>query len=245
MSGGTRIKSLIWNDISISIARADLPLDDLLLVSGGRSPNPEWLRSFSEGRDVWSIDSGADHCRKASIVPSMAIGDFDSISMESMNWLKFNRVVMKTYSSEKDLTDLQLSLELCSQDINSKSVILTGCWGGRFDHVWSTVNSVVKADIYGEKVRFLGDRDEFMVLIGEGEELRISSNGAFPLPEVISLMSFTDVCKGVFIEGVRWPLSDVTLERLYPYSVSNRPLGSEVRVQVGSGCLGVYLLMTS
>ncbi|MDD4836888.1 MAG: thiamine diphosphokinase [Dethiosulfovibrio sp.] len=245
MSATTRTKSLIWNDISISISGADLPLDDLLLVSGGRAPAPEWLRSFSVGRDVWSIDSGADHCREASVVPSMAIGDFDSISTESLNWLKSNCVIMKTYSSDKDLTDLQLSLELCSQDRNSKSVILTGCWGGRFDHVWSTVNSVVKADIYGEKVRFLGDKEEFMVLIGEGEGLRISSNGAFPLPEVISLMSFTDMCKGVFIEGVRWPLSDVTLERLHPYSVSNRPLGSEVQVRVGSGWLGVYLLMTS
>lgn len=245
MNDPTKIKSLIWNGISISIDGADLPADDILLVSGGRAPNYEWLMASSVGREVWSVDSGADHCRKASVIPSLAIGDFDSISMESLDWLKSNRVTMRTYSSDKDLTDLQLSLELCGRERESRSTILTGCWGGRFDHAWSTVNSVVKANMCGGKIRFLGDSQELLVFIGGGEELRISAEGAFPLPEVISLMSFSDNCTGVYIEGVRWPLGGVVLDRLYPYSISNRPLRSDVKVRIGGGWLGVYLLMTS
>lgn len=245
MNDRTRAKSIVWNGISISVVGAGLPVDDLLLVSGGRRPNPDWLRSQSDGTDVWAVDSGADHCRSASVVPSLAIGDFDSISMESLDWLKSNKVTMRRYSSEKDLTDLQLSLELCSRERGSRSVTLTGCWGGRFDHVWSTINTVIKANISGGKIRFLGDDEEFMVLIGEGEELSIGSNDGYPMPAVISLVSLTDLCTGVSIEGVQWPLNLVTLERLYPYSISNRPVRSNIKVKIGSGWLGVYLLMTS
>lgn len=238
----TETKSLKWNGLSIYLKSSELPDRDLLLVSGGRKPDPTWLKSLASEKIVWSIDSGADHCRDAGIVPQRAIGDFDSISPVSMEWLRSNRVIMETYKSDKDLTDLQLSLDLCEKEAPLAFVTVTGCWGGRFDHVWSTINSIMKANTGGGYFRFLGDNQEMMGIMKGGDRLKISSDDVSLMPEVISLLSFSDLCKGVSIEGVRWTLDKRELERNYPYSISNRPVQTDVEVSLDSGWLGVYLL---
>ena len=203
-----------------------------LLVLGGRAPEPDWLRKVSAGRETWALDRGADACRAAGVVPTRIMGDFDSVSEGAREWAERMGARADRYSPDKDDTDFQLALRLLSGD-----VLVTGCWGGRFDHAFSNVFSSLGA--MGRGVRVLWFADEREVLFPLRGPARLELDFESP-PSVLSLLSLTASCEGVSIENVKWPLDDVELAQGSPREISNVPLGRLVRVEVRSGVLGVY-----
>ena len=54
------------------------PAPELLVVAGGRAPQPDWLRSAANGRSVYAADRGAACCLNAGVVPRALYGDCDS-----------------------------------------------------------------------------------------------------------------------------------------------------------------------
>ena len=121
--------------------------------------------------------------------------------------------------------------------------ILTGCFGGRTDHFLSileTFSSSCGAK-GAERPRCLIDDSEGIFLLHaedseEAMELRFRR-----LPVAVSLLSLSRRCRGVSIAGVRWPLSDVVLERNFPWSISNEAQPDEtVSVSCRKGLLAVY-----
>lgn len=203
-----------------------------LLVLGGRAPEPDWLRKVSAGRETWALDRGADACRAAGVVPTRILGDFDSVSEGAREWAERMGTRADCYSPDKDDTDFQLALRLLSGD-----VLVTGCWGGRFDHAFSNVFSSLGA--MGRGVRVLWFADEHEVLFPLWGPAKLELDFESP-PSVLSLLSLTASCEGVSIENVKWPLDDVELAQGSPREISNVPLGRLVRVEVCSGVLGVY-----
>ena len=222
--------------------RVDLSLEEVfpcscppLLVLGGRAPHPEWLRSAASGREVWALDRGTDACWAAGVVPSRVLGDFDSVSGQAMAWAQTLGAAMDRYNPDKDDTDFQLALKRAAG-----AVLVTGCWGGRFDHAFSNVFSALSAQEHGVRVLCFADEQEVLFpLKGPARmELRLGT-----LPEALSLLPLTASCEGVSIANVKWPLEDAALLQAYPWAVSNVPLGGgSVSVRVRGGVLGVYVL---
>ena len=143
------------------------------------------------------------------------------------------------YPSDKDDSDLQLALcELASQR-SGAAVILTGGWGGRFDHAWSNVASLIQAIRRGNSPVALVDQAEAMFLLSGGQQLTIDFS---QLPKIISLISLTPVCEEVVSEGVHWPLSGSKLSMYEPTAISNRLAENSRRINVSlqAGILGVY-----
>ena len=205
-----------------------------LLVLGGRTPDPAWLRQAAAGREVWALDRGADACRAAGVVPARLLGDLDSVSDQGRDWAEALGTATDRYSPDKDDTDFQLALKLLAGD-----VLVTGCWGGRFDHAFSNVFSSLWAMERG--VRVLCFADEREVLFPLRGPARLGLTFGYP-PLALSLISLTPSCAGVSIENVRWPLSDAILTQASPREVSNVPLGRSVAVSVGGGVLGIYFV---
>ncbi len=54
------------------------PAPELLVVAGGRAPQPDWLRAAAKGRSVYAADRGAACCLNAGVVPRALYGDCDS-----------------------------------------------------------------------------------------------------------------------------------------------------------------------
>lgn len=203
-----------------------------LLVLGGRAPDPEWLRRAAADRELWALDRGADICRIAELVPSRLLGDFDSISYEARRWAESRGVVLDRYSPDKDDTDFQLALKLLHGE-----ALVTGCWGGRFDHAFSNIFSSLGALELGVHILCFADERELLFPLKGPASLRLTFDRP---PSVLSLLSLTSSCKGVFIENVKWPLSDDVLTQKSPWTISNVPLGRSVTVTVREGVLGVY-----
>ncbi len=217
-----------------------------VLVAGGRPPEPWWLKSVGADRCLWAVDAGADACRSASLIPHLVVGDLDSVSSRTLEWLTEYRVLLERHSRDKDKTDFQLALERWFLH-PSRTLIVSGCWGGRFDHLWAVVHDCVRVRKAKPSFVCLADEQEAMVIMGDGDRGRILPDGGFP-PSILSLLPLSDYVKGVTLEGVRWPLRDATLFREFSYTVSNQPLplwvserDKGVDVSLGEGWMGLYL----
>jgi thiamine pyrophosphokinase len=206
-----------------------------VLVLGGKAPDPDWLRQTARGRDVWAVDRGAEACRDADVKPDYALGDFDSISDAGKKWLDDGGVETDSYESDKDLTDFQLALRGTSG--KKSGLLVTGCWGGRFDHAFSNVFSVLLGDDWGVNVIALADESETLIPLRAGGSLTVSFRSK---PLALSLLPLSPVCRGVTLCGAKWNLRDATLTQSRPCAVSNVAQRDEVTVKVDSGTLGVY-----
>ncbi|MFA7620517.1 MAG: thiamine diphosphokinase [Aminobacteriaceae bacterium] len=216
----------------------ELP-EPMLLVAGGKRPDVDWLReASSKFRVRWSADSGIIPCIEAGYLPQRLIGDGDSTPTDVWAHAVSSGVVTTSHPSDKDLTDLQLALFTASQECEGTPVVVTGCWGGRFDHLFSGVFSSLWALEQGTRVIAYADENECILILTGNEAAEITFPRAEPFS--LSLLPLTPECSGVNLGNVRWELKDSLLLQKHPYSISNRSVGGGVSVRLQKGILGVY-----
>ncbi len=219
----------------------DLMLPPLVLVAGGRAPDPSWLQKLRHGGvwAVWSVDRGARWCRLAGILPERFVGDGDSLEEEDRQWLQDHHVPVHIYPVAKNLTDLQLALFEAAEEHPKRTTVVTGTGGGRFDHAFSAVFSALWAHRRGGRVCVLGDETELCIPLRGPSEVTLCFD---PLPDVVSTLALSQECSGVTLRGTEWPLEEVTLLLDEPYAISNRMKRDvlENTFAVANGWLGVY-----
>ncbi|MBT7483683.1 thiamine diphosphokinase, partial [Candidatus Peregrinibacteria bacterium] len=81
---------------------------------------------------IIAADGGTRHALTLGLLPSVVIGDLDSL--DSVNWhvLDENRVEIIEYPQDKDETDLELALAYAI-DSGYKQIRLIAALGGRLD----------------------------------------------------------------------------------------------------------------
>ena len=213
--------------------------DAVLLVAGGRAPTASWLQKVAQLYPVWAVDRGSDICRVAAVTPEILMGDADSSAASSWEWLEALQVPTVRYPADKDFTDLQLALQELSERRPGAAVLLTGGWGGRFDHAWSNVFSLLQATDLGISIAGIVDQAEAMFLLSGGQQLTVDFEQS---PKIISLIPLTTVCEQVVSDGVHWPLNRVNLSMHEPAAISNRLAENSQRIRVAlqAGILGIY-----
>jgi len=209
-----------------------------LLVLGGRAPELLWLRSAASDKIVWAADHGADVCMSADIAPHHVLGDFDSICEEGETWLRrFGpEVEVERFTTDKDYTDFQLCLKRVKGDI-----LVTGCWGGRFDHAFANVFSALWGLEWGARVVAFADESEILIpLSSKGKQRAALELRLLSKVSAISLLPLCESCEGVEVLGTKWELNGATLAQGRPYAVSNVPAGESISVKIEKGVIGVY-----
>ena len=208
--------------------------NDLLVVAGGRSPEPEWLRSVSMHKAVYAADRGAACCLAAGIVPLELFGDCDSTSPAVYKKAQQSGTLVHSFNPAKDDTDLQLLLH----NLPAGDIIASGIWGGRFDHLYSNVFTLLGIKQERHCQVLLADEKELLLLLTAAEAVELKLNAPV---EALSLLPLTERTI-VDITGVRWPLARQELRQLYPYSISNVPLpAAAVGCTCSSGAVGLYI----
>lgn len=98
-----------------------------MVVVGGGLVDIELLKLLAErGFAVVAADGGARHCRAADIVPSLVIGDIDSLS--DRNWWQARTHIVEL--SEQETTDFEKCLYLTRAPLT----LVLGMTGLRLDH---------------------------------------------------------------------------------------------------------------
>ena len=222
---------ILLPQLSLNFSRS-WPDNELIMCAGGRCPEEKWLQMAAADRTLWCIDHGIDCCRRANLLPGRLIGDGDSANDASWQWAVSHKVPIAGFSPEKDYTDTQLALHMAAEE--QAAIILTGAFGGRLDHLYSTAFTL--ANNYIKTI--MSDERETLLFISGDESVEM--NLAYR-PKALSLLAFGKECSGVNISNVKWPLHDAVLEQSFPYSVSNEFQKNPVRVSVAQGILGIYI----
>ena len=207
-------------------------------VAGGRGPEKNWLKDAVTLYDsnVYCADNGAQYALEAGVLPQVIYGDADSADTDIYAKAKEMGAAVHTYNPAKDDTDLQLLLN----NLPAGDLLISGVWGGRFDHLYSNVFSILGYKLRDESADsqvILADDKEVMVLLKSGETINVEIKHGHKV-KALSLLPLSDA--DVDLSGSRWQLENAKLSKLYPYAVSNEVQNS-FTCTCRNGCIGVYL----
>lgn len=206
---------------------------EILFVTGGRVPSREFFLKVSSGRKIFCVDKGIELCRACELIPHFLIGDFDSADNFAVEWARMKNIPAEKYPADKDFTDTQLALNRAAEIFGEHVAILTGCFGGRFDHLYSTIFTCAALD----KKIFLADEREIIFYLRGGESVDVKF---FKKPLAVSLLPITSTCEGVTTKNLHWELDGATLTQNFPNATSNRIDDDKIFLNVEHGTLAVY-----
>lgn len=207
---------------------------EILFVSGGRPPSIDWFKDVASGRKIFCIDKGIELCKACEVIPNFLIGDFDSANQSAVDWARAKNIPVEKYPIDKDLTDTQLALTRATEIFGEHTAILTGAFGGRVDHLYSTIFTCAALN---RKI-FLADEREIIFYLRDDEDVTINF---FNKPLAVSLLPMSKACEGVTTKNLHWELDGATLTQNLPNAVSNRIEDDKIFISIERGTLAVYL----
>ncbi len=93
---------------------------------------------------IIAADGGARHCMRLELIPTVVIGDFDSLTQTELDQLKSDGVLILQFPVRKDFTDLELALQY-AEKLQVDEVVILGALGDRWDQ---TIANLMLAGAY-------------------------------------------------------------------------------------------------
>ena len=201
-----------------------------VIVCAGPFRDPMLLASYLLPDDyVIAADGGWQLATLMGITPSILVADFDSMSTPVIA----DGVKVITLPVEKDVTDTAKALEI-AYEAGHREFLLLGCTGGRLDHFHATLTV---AAVYARK----GCE---VTLVDEQNEIRLLNPGNYIFPvclgEKVSLFAFGGDISDLFVEGMKYTVSDFTLSPFDPLCVSNECIEEDACISFKEGLLLLY-----
>jgi thiamine pyrophosphokinase len=205
---------------------------DIVVVAGGEPVASGLVRDVPASAHVVAADAGVDRARALGWRVDVAVGDFDSVSEAGRAALDAEVDDVRTHPAAKDATDLELALEVASELAGTRRdrrcrVLVLGLEGGRPDHALANL-------LLAASDRFAGLDIEVLLARGRAWVVRRSLVGDLGAGCVLSLVPVHGSAT-VSVAGVRWPLSQSTLESGTTRGVSNETTGGPLAVAVHDG----------
>ena len=185
----------------------------------------------SDGDLVIAADSGYLTAKKLGVKPDLLLGDLDSLDQSQLDAGELDALEKKIVPPIKDDTDTQLAVDTAILR-GADEIVIIGGLGGRLDHTLSSVFLLETIAERGVRCMMTDGRNRVRVMRG-GETLRVMRSAY----RYLSLISLCDVCTGVYIRGVFYPLDNVELSRKYSYAVSNEITADQAEISLGSGVM--------
>ncbi|MGG0643612.1 thiamine diphosphokinase [Sporosarcina gallistercoris] len=209
----------------------------IIICAGGPEEEIIPLALFSDEETQFiGADRGTLQLLDAGIVPSAAVGDFDSVSEEEMKRIESSGCFIERRSTEKDETDTELALNL-AYSWNPERIILTGVTGGRLDHMFSAVQLLVRnAGDHKSTQLILANRQNELILLREGT-YHFEKNEQFPY---LSFYSVTEEVKALTLTGVKYEVFSEDLHLGDTRFTSNEIVAPSCTISMQAGiCLMV------
>ena len=210
-----------------------------VIFINGDLPNLDAARQIIHPDDfIIAADGGTRHALALGLLPSVVIGDLDSLDSDNQRVLEENQVEIIEYPQDKDETDLELALAYAI-NMSYKQIRLIAALGGRLDQTLGNLSLLtdesfakldVRADDGIEEVFFARDQAQI-------HTLRSASSAGGRIGDVVSLIPWGNPVTGIHTEGLRWQLSD---ETLYPHKtrgISNELIADVAKIHIESGLM--------
>lgn len=179
---------------------------------------------------VMAVDGGGEVLARLGVLPSMVVGDMDSISAETLAGLEREGVEMVRLPTAKDETDTEAALRL-AVNRGADDITVYGALGGpRLDHMLGNLLLLSAPWLEGVRVRMVGGLHEIFLVGGSSEVT--GKRG-----DLVSLLPLSPEVQDVWTEGLLYPLRGESLFRGETRGVSNEMIGPKARVTHGEGTL--------
>jgi thiamine pyrophosphokinase len=200
----------------------------VVVVSGGEPPDPLAAFAAPLGVPLVAADRGLEHALALGLEVTVAVGDFDSASPESVAVAESAGTRIERHPQEKDATDFELALDAAATMDPKRILVLAGD-GGRLDHLLSTLLLLGSERYAGAQVDAL--MGTAWVHVVRGSRALEGSPG-----ELVTLLPLGRA-EAVTTEGLMYPLRGETLEAGSSRGVSNVFEAEAARVSVERGVL--------
>jgi thiamine pyrophosphokinase len=171
---------------------------------------------------IISADGASNKLAKFNLIPHYIVGDFDSISKDSIEFFKKKGVTFLAIK-EQEHNDLEKCLKLC-MELKIKDIIVYGATGKRLDHTLNNL-SILKRYYKKAKIRFIDNENEIFVT-----DKDISFD--YRKGDVISIFGYPKA-EGIITEGLKYPLKNETLELGKREGALNKASDDRVRIRLG------------
>lgn len=176
---------------------------------------------------IIAADGGFRYLEKLGMAPDLVLGDFDSLGAPP------DHPHVMLVPSEKDDTDMMLAMKTALAQGYRKIVIYGGLGGPRIDHTLANIQTI----------QYAARRGAQAYLVGGGAVITSIMNGALHFPAnfrgFISVFCGGDEARGIYLRGLKYPLTDAVLTSDVPLGVSNEFCGVPASVEVRDGVIVV------
>lgn len=205
----------------------------IIIFANGELPNKEKARALLREDDfIIAADGGTRHVLALGRMPSVLIGDLDSVTDEERRKMKDGDVEVVQFPADKNETDLELAIQH-ALTLNPQEVIIIGALGGRLDQTLGNIALISS--------QFIIHHSSFIIRLDDGlEEVffchdHAEVNGA--AGDIVSLIPWQGEVTGILTQGLKWVLQN---ETLYPHKtrgISNEMTGDTATIKIKSGLL--------
>ena len=225
----------------------------ILIVSGGRISDPfakEFLQTHTFDQ-VIAADAGLEACHRLGILPTVIMGDFDSLKdADLLKEYRRQGIPVREYPSRKDDTDTELALH-CAEEIWSEGqagesptgespagdpeagIWLLGATGSRLDHTLSNIGLLVPMADRGIPCRIIDEHNEMEVLKGPVEK---TYERREELP-YFSILAINGPAEGIDLSGFSYPLYRGYIPAHVSVGISNEITEEQALLRLREGYL--------
>lgn len=196
-------------------------------IVGGGKLSKKSLPEIIKSDYIIGVDRGACWLIANSVIPDIAIGDFDSVSSKELEEIKKRIKMIKKYPSEKNATDMELAVEH-ALSLLPMEVAIYGAIGSRIDHTMG--------DIY--LLERLLEKGIPAVIRDSNNEARVVSSRLVlkkePRHRFVSVLPITETIE-VTLTGFLYDVSRTLIRRGQTLGVSNEIRKKNALIEVHRG----------
>lgn len=205
-----------------------------LIVSGGKTEEDfakEWIRIYKPDYMI-AADSGMEFFRRIGERPNLILGDFDSVSQETLSWFREDeKIEWRKLNPVKDDTDTEFAVRLAIE-LGAEEITLLGATGSRLDHVLGNIELLGIGLQQGVAISMV-DRHNRIRMISSG--IRIRKEEQFG--KFVSLIPYSKEVTHLYLKGFKYPLADYCLRGFCSLGVSNEIVDEEAEISFDQGIL--------
>ena len=162
------------------------------------------LQLYNGKEVIWvGVDRGVHTLLTMGIQPTIAFGDFDSVSQSEFITIQSSVSELKLFKPEKDETDMEHALNWALQQ-KTEVIRVFGATGGRLDHMFANIQLLINP--------IMEQRDIQMEIIDHKNMIQIKAPGTYSINQMnhfkyISFIPISTEVKGITLEGFKYPLT--------------------------------------
>ncbi|WP_297631480.1 thiamine diphosphokinase [uncultured Clostridium sp.] len=208
---------------------------NILIVTGGTEPSEELLLRYkNQVSYIIGADKGCNVLYKYEIEPNLIVGDFDSGSLEAIEYFKRKGVEVRRFNSDKDYTDTHLAYNIAKEMKEVKKIFLLGATGTRVDHFLGNIGLFLNSEEDNVELEII-DNNNIMFMGKSGDKIKKTEG------KILSFHALSEVVEKFSIKGAKYELEEYDLKLLEPRAISNEFLDEDVQITFEKGRLLVIL----